>query len=59
MFLQEVIICFFYQIIGGKTNVLPWVSDPKQYKEEYLKKFGGSETPKTCLQLPAILSTYR
>ena len=32
---------------------------PKQYKDEYLKKLGGSKTPRTCLQLPAILSTYR
>lgn len=32
---------------------------PEQYKEEYLKKLGGSKAPRTCLQLPAILSTYR
>ncbi|GEM_PF-4189386 len=32
---------------------------PKQYKEEYLKKLGGSNTPGACLQLPTKLSTYR
>ena len=30
---------------------------PRQYKEEYLSKLGGSPLPRTCLRLPAKLST--